>query len=92
MADLSERLLARIRNDFPDPGSASEVARLVAEGDSTERVQAAIVIWGNGDVARVRDAHALALTDWRDVLVRAGLEDEDWPAKLDAALGPIPDL
>jgi len=29
----------------------------------------------------------VAKADWRDVLMAAGLADEDWPARLDAALG-----
>jgi hypothetical protein len=47
------------------------------------------MMWGRGDPARIRDAHELALADWRDVLVRAGLADEDWPQKLDAQLGEL---
>ncbi len=29
----------------------------------------------------------LARTDWRDALVSAGLEHEDWPGRLQAAFG-----
>jgi hypothetical protein len=73
--------------DFPDAGSAEEIARLVAEAHDSERVQAAIVLCGQGDLARVRDAQALAIQDWRDVLVAAELADDDWRDKLDARLG-----
>jgi hypothetical protein len=73
--------------DFPDTGSAEEIARLVSHTHDSERVQAAIVLCGRGDVAHIRDAQALATQDWRDVLVRAGLADDDWREKLDAQLG-----
>jgi hypothetical protein len=74
--------------DFPDAGSAEEIARLVAGAHDSERVQAAIVLCGRGDLARIREAQALATQDWRDVLVRAELADDDWRDKLDAQLGP----
>jgi hypothetical protein len=64
------------------------VAGLVAEGSDDERVQAAIVLWGQGNLAPIRDAQQLALADWRDVLMRAELADEDWRARIDAEFGP----
>ncbi len=83
----TRRLFRRIRADFPEAGSAEEIARLVADAHETERVQAAIVLWASGDLGRFRDAVALAAQDWRDVLVRADLAHDDWPDKLDAQLG-----
>jgi hypothetical protein len=62
---------------------------LVGAVGETERVQAAVVIWANGDLARLRDARDLATQDWRDVLVRAGLADDDWRSLLDIELGPV---
>jgi hypothetical protein len=88
MTGPTSRLLRRIRMDFPDAGSAEEVGRLVSEAHDSERVQAAIALCGRGDLARIRDAQALATQDWRDVLVRADLADGDWREKLDAQLGP----
>jgi hypothetical protein len=88
MTGPTSRLLRRIRTDFPDTGSAEEIARLVSDAHDSERVQAAIVLRGRGDLARIRDAQALAIKDWRDVLVRAELADDDWREKLDARLGP----
>jgi hypothetical protein len=87
MTGPTSRLLRRIRMDFPDAGSAEEIARLVTEAHDSERVQAAIVLYGRGDLARIRDAQALATQDWRDVLVRTELADDDWREKLDAQLG-----
>jgi hypothetical protein len=84
----SVRLRRRIARDFPDPGTAREIESLVGEAGDDERVQAAVVIWGRGDLDRIRNAQELALQDWRDVLVRAGLAEDDWRLKLDAELGP----
>jgi hypothetical protein len=85
---MSARLQSRVRNDFPAPGSAEEVIRVVASASSSERVQAAIVLWGRGDIVRLKDSVALAALDWRDVLMRADLGDDDWEFRLDRELGP----
>lgn len=85
---VSARVRARIDRDFPAPGSADEVSRLVAEASDSERIQAAMVLWAGGSVERVLDSVELARIDWRDVLVRGGLENEDWRDRLDAELGP----
>jgi hypothetical protein len=87
VAVVSKRVRKRIERDFPEPGSASAVVDLVDAAGESERVQAAIVVWANGDLARLRDACELSSLDWRDVLVRAGLEDEDWRLRLDAEFG-----
>jgi hypothetical protein len=89
MAAVSVRLRARIDRDFPDPGSADEVARLVAQASDSERIQAAIVLWAHGNLHRLLDSVDLTAVDWRDTLVRGGLEHEDWPRRLDAELGPV---
>jgi hypothetical protein len=54
---------------------------------ASEPVQAAIVLLANGDIGRLRQALHLAAADWRDLLVAAGLADEDWPVRLDRELG-----
>ncbi len=82
MADLTPRLWKRVARDFPEPGSAEEVARIVGETSDCERIQAAIVLWGRGDLSRLFDAKRLADEDWRDVLMRADLADDDWRDKL----------
>jgi len=38
----------------------------------TDRVEAAILTWANGDLRRLDEAVALALADWRDLLVLVG--------------------
>lgn len=97
MSTITPRLQRRIERDFPEPGSAGEVARQVMDASDTrpfahdsdnERIQAAIVLYAQRNWDRL--AHALALTrlDWRDLLVGAGLADEDWPRVLDTELGP----
>lgn len=81
-------MLRRIRADFPEPGTAEEIARLVAAASESERVQAAIVLAANGDAKLLRYGADLARVDWRDVLVNGGLENDDWPTRLDVELGP----
>jgi hypothetical protein len=92
MADTQSRLERRIRRDFPEPGSAHGVLQLLAGLPRTagydERVQAAIVLLADRDIGRLHRALDLAAKDWRDLLVAAGLADEDWPDKLDRELGP----
>lgn len=88
--------MRRIRRDFPEPGSANGVLNLLADGpwderttpDGKERIQVAIVLLANGDLSRLREALAQANSDWRDVLVSAGLEHGDWRERLDQELGP----
>lgn len=84
---VSSRLGRRIARDFPEPGSAEEVTRLVARASDSERVQAAIVLAAQGDPQEVARQVELTQVDWRDVLVNGGLENEDWPARLDHQLG-----
>lgn len=88
MSVVSNRLRARIKRDFGDPGSASEVEHLVREASESERVQAAIVFASRGDMRAVHRGAALARVDWRDVLVNGGLANEDWVAVLERELGP----
>jgi hypothetical protein len=84
---VTGRLRRRLETDFPSPGSAEEVARLVEAASDSERIQATIVLFSAGDVSIVREGVAFAATDWRDVLVRAGLETEHWANRLDDELG-----
>jgi len=88
MPGVSDRLRRRIEHDFPAPGSATSVAAMVAAVSESERVQAAVVFCARGHLGRLRDACQLASSDWRDVLVGAGLADEDWRSRLDTELGP----
>lgn len=97
------RLQRRVEAEFPAPGSAASVLALLegfvkqCEEDATddgpwgpwkERVQTAVVVFARGDVEELKEAIAMGLTDWRDLLVAAGLANEDWPARLDQELGP----
>lgn len=75
------RIDARLAREFPGAAHAPAVAlvericvgldtwRIVSE---TDRVEAAALEWAHGDLRRLDDAAALALVDWRDLLVRAG--------------------
>jgi hypothetical protein len=85
-----------VRRDFPPAPANRALSRLsnlqlaLAEKQSLERIQAAIVLLSAGDLYRFERAARLAEADWRDVLVAAGLAQPDWPARLDHALGPDP--
>lgn len=62
---------------------------LIAQSpEGVERLQAAIVLSAGGSTSRLQEAVALAELDWRDLLVGAGLANEDWPTRLDRELGP----
>ena len=86
MTHVSARLERRIERDFPEPGSAHEIVRIVASAADSERVQAAIVLAARGDRQELARQADLAQVDWRDVLVNGGLENEDWTALLDLYL------
>lgn len=87
MTSVSGRVERRIERDFPEPGSAHEIVRIVASAADSERVQAAIVLAARGDPQEVARQAEIAKLDWRDVLVNGGLENEDWSALLDQYLG-----
>ena len=90
---LSERVQARVRRDFPPAEAEAAIRRLealrlaLAENQSLERIQAAVVLLSDGDAGRLAHHARLAERDWRDLLVFSGLGNADWPARLDAELG-----
>lgn len=95
---VTERLHRRIRTDLPGEQAAQGVVGALRElvvdlgpdgtrGTTPERLTAAVVLFAQGDIQRVRSAVRLALTDWRDLLMAADLGDENWPARLDEELG-----
>lgn len=88
---LSERLAAKLRSDGVDLQTVDRLDSTDFSGGRSvhdaswarhnERIHAAIVM-----VAERRGfdaALALAQTDWRDVVVDAGLADQDWGPRLD---------
>ncbi len=88
------RLTRRIRADFDAEdvdlviGALGELA-VPSAPRTGERVQAAIVKLSRGDLGRFDRALEGARRDWRDVLVAAGFEHEDWAQRLDEYLGPM---
>jgi hypothetical protein len=94
-APITARLERRIRREFPaDPVLVLEVLselELEAAGQDRERILAAIVFVAGGDVEALERAIEVAEADWRDVLVAAGLERDDWRQHLDEALGGLDD-
>jgi hypothetical protein len=92
--EISERLARWITAEFT-PGSAGQVTEALRAispdqvgGQDSERVLAALVVRTAGGWDRFTQNRELLYQDWRDVLVRADLADEDWPRRLDAILGP----
>lgn len=88
MSTVSARLQRRVAHDFPQPGCAEEVVRLLAAVSDSERVQAAIVFAADGDLRELQRGAELAAVDWRDVLMNGNLAHDDWPGVLDSELGP----
>lgn len=91
---VSRRLEAAVRRDF-DRGSVEPVLTrlstlnlpLIETDRGLERIQAAIVLVAGGSYSKFERAASQAETDWRDVLVAAGLANEDWPERLGEQLG-----
>jgi len=93
---VSKRLTARVVRDYGL--SAGTVLRrldgltllFAKDKDAAwlERIQAAIVLAAGPDSDRLERMAALAEIDWRDVLVAAGLANEDWRDRVTDALGP----
>ena len=86
---VTDRLSARISRDFG--AMAQQVIDDLRGAEpgvlDSERVVAAIILIAEGDRERLQRAIALSRIDWRDVLMGGGLGNEDWPEKLDQALG-----
>lgn len=57
--------------------------------DGDERICGAVLIVADGDLDRLVEAAAEAEVDWRDVLVPAGLEHDDWREQLARALPTV---
>lgn len=90
MENVKPRVRRRVERDFGT--SASEVMRqleLLKSSDArgTERVHAAAVLYAEGDWSRFSRAVELARTDWRDLLVGAGIGDDDWESVMEREFG-----
>ena len=92
--EISDRLTMWITAEFA-PGSSAQVMEALRAlsadqvgGQGSERVLSPLVVRTAGEWDRFTQNRALLDHDWRDVLVRADLANEDWPYRLDAILGP----
>jgi hypothetical protein len=100
VAGISERVQHRVRVDFPHHpnlviAALCELTHGVFPGEAresvaVERIQVAALLLAQGDLRRLDDAMVLGHTDWRDLLVSAGLADEGWQARVEAELAPAP--
>jgi hypothetical protein len=91
--EVSTRLSRWVTRVF-EPGSAERVLEALAAisadqigHQDAERVQAALVVRTGGQWNRFVEMRELLDGDRRDVLVDAGLGDDDWRIRLDALLG-----
>lgn len=84
---LSPRLATRLVADGWDDADLDRLggAHFNVSAGHDERVHAAVV--RHAAAVGLSDALALALTDWRDVLVAADLAHDGWPGTLDDWLG-----
>jgi len=88
---LAERVAEAIRKQYGE--EAETVVTLLEEVESgslrqtlygpSERLETAVLILAQGDVEKLLSALDLLRIDWRDLLVAAGIERADWPAKID---------
>ncbi len=89
---VSQRVAGRIASDFRGEHAAQALDLLSSldlggtSPEGAERICGALAIIADGDIDRLIEAAAAAEIDWRDTLVSAGLENDDWRDRLDAAL------
>ena len=95
MAEISNRVRRRMVADFGPQGDAlaDRIEQVIAsapmaERQDQERLQAAVALAADGSLERFESQLALAMVDWRDLLMNAGLANFDYPARLDAEFGP----
>ena len=92
--EISPRLTRWINHHFPKGTAEMVLSELrdlpdqVLGGQDPERIHAALVIRTGGSWHRFQQHLSSAKIDWRDALVAGDLADQDWPAHLDALLGP----
>jgi hypothetical protein len=96
VSEISQRLEARVRVDYPTQAAEEVIAFLhaVSDGHATsrqdpERLQAAAFILLEGDASRIPRVKMILMRDWRDGLVWAGLGHQDWPDRLNDLLGTL---
>lgn len=89
----SSRVAERLARDFgasaPPMLSTLERVKIPAQVDP-ERIQAAIVIAARAHPSLFQDALEHAQTDWRDLLDRTGLAEDDWRRVVDQEFGAEP--
>jgi hypothetical protein len=98
--EVSDLVRREVRERFATP-DASDVEVLLeatalpfldepARRRERDRVHLAILKQAGGDFERFARYLALAAVDWRDLLMAAGLADENWPEVLRGAGFPVP--
>ena len=89
----SARVAERLASDFgasaPQLFSTLEKLKITAPVEP-ERIHAAILLAARGSHTMFQDAVEHARTDWRDLLDRVGLADDEWHRVVDAEFGEEP--
>jgi hypothetical protein len=88
---VTPRIERYVRQHFDDADlvlSALDEWRISYEEEPPgERLVAAVVLVADGRLDGVDEGFRIAEQDWRDLLVAAGLQHEDWRTVLTARLG-----
>jgi len=89
---VSQRVADRVARDFPAAKQADVLDlldsisrgswRIFESETGRERIQAAVLKLAGGNIDALLAAAAEVEIDWRDVLVAAGMENEDWPERV----------
>jgi hypothetical protein len=89
----SPRIVERLNADFGAAAHAmlTPLERLsIAQQVDAERIQAAVLLAARGNQTLFQDALEHAQEDWRDLLDRTGLADNNWRLTIDARSGENP--
>jgi uncharacterized protein (UPF0297 family) len=93
--ELTPRIKRRISRDYTteDRQAVEELLLDLAQNLQTrgylelERIIAATLLRGDGDVDRLLNAVEIARLSFRSILMTTGLENSDWPERLDSEFG-----
>lgn len=92
MVELTPRLLSRLESDFGPEAQplATELEQLpgaINSGQDPERIQAAVLLAAGGSLPEFAAMMDLARSDWRDLLVNAGLQNGNYAKVMRRRLG-----
>jgi len=94
--EVSQRAKSYIENNFSPSESRileNELASLEGEvsergGEFSERIASSIIILAKRNFDNLGRVITSTKSDWRDVLLASGLDNDDWRLGVEALLGP----